>query len=1252
LDIEACTRVRSHLKPLMAQTPTFFGREQELAWLRSQFDAATSRDGDGKFAGPRLAVILAETGLGKSRLVQELYLRLARDERWDPPEANYWPDAYGDVGAQLRVNPDMHGHQPGGPPRYMWLGVRWQPTDRRNVDSRSALPDLRSEIGVHMSIIDRHRDLMSTALRRAAQAAKKQGVGEFVGQVADAMLPFGGLALKLVSGAKQAIADRISESRSYDRVAEERNTDISEDLLECFEALLQGRHAVPAVLWLDDAQWIDAQAQQFVQRLWAQAQRRRWPLLIVATHWEREWRELVRAGEASRTGTLAALAGHEGVHLLHLPPAGDAVLSQHLLSRLPGLAPGQQQMLLQKAAGNFLTMTENIADLCNETMNFVNDDLAAALSAEGEEFVATWESERSRRVEQRFKSLRSNVKNLLGWSSRLGVRFLHGVVADYATRIAQQPDGAQTIEWCVDPGVILGAPGRLTREFRDRAFHVVAARHFNAYGKKHVEGLMAILRHRLVHWVGACFDAEGRLTYSEEALEDSDLPPDSAAALLAAGQRAELRDVLDIALRELPLPDGGNWGDPQAATWLRAVSLATKNDADENLWSNVRDLGKQLASISWHQIPLRVLGTGERMGLAQRLQTAGVVDAAQSILVDLLARAREQAIADARPESSRQISICLGELGTLAETRGDLRAAVTHYAEALEIDRTLCTRLATPDSRRDLAFSLYSVGNLAEAKGDLQAALTHNAESLEIRRELCAELGTPSSRRDLAVSLTRLGDLVKANGDLETASTCHTEALTIFRALCAELATPDSRRDVSVSLSRVGDLAETRGDLEAAQAHFSDALEIDRTLCVDLRTPASRHDVSLSLTRVGDLAKTRGDLETALTHQTEALTISRALCAELGTPASRRDVSVSLSRVGGLAERRGDLETALTHYADALAIARALCAELGTPNSQRDVSLCLYRLANLAETNGDLGTALDYCTEALAIDRAHCVEAGTLDNQRELSVNLTRVGDLAEISGDLEMALTHYADALAIARALCAELGTPDSQRHVSFGLYRLANLAQTRGEVETAQAHHAEALAIRRSLRTEVDTPDSQRDVSMSLLCLGHLAQNNGDLETALTHYTEMLVINRALCAELGASPDRRSVWISLSVLGDLAKTRGDLETALTHHSEALAISRALCAELGTSETHHDLLESLDQLSDTNKALGESAIADAYAMEADALSKLLNSKKSANAECPEGSGTSISEAAGNLDRPDGPPTVQTSPLALREKGA
>jgi len=57
----------------------FFGREKEIAWLRGEFDACAVRNEKGEFSGPRMAFVIAETGVGKSRLVQELYHQLASE---------------------------------------------------------------------------------------------------------------------------------------------------------------------------------------------------------------------------------------------------------------------------------------------------------------------------------------------------------------------------------------------------------------------------------------------------------------------------------------------------------------------------------------------------------------------------------------------------------------------------------------------------------------------------------------------------------------------------------------------------------------------------------------------------------------------------------------------------------------------------------------------------------------------------------------------------------------------------------------------------------------------------------------------------------------------------------------------------------------------------------------------------------------------------------------------------------------------
>ena len=167
----------------MPTSTGFYGRETEIAWLRGMFEQCAARNADGRFTGgPRMAFVIAESGIGKSRLVQELYLQLTSDATWDPPTIDYWPDAFLEVGAQLRTVPDMKGHVPKGPPRFAWLGARWQTTEVRNVqERRSILPSLRSSVMVHAEILKSHGSAWADAAMRVTESVRKDGVGESIG---------------------------------------------------------------------------------------------------------------------------------------------------------------------------------------------------------------------------------------------------------------------------------------------------------------------------------------------------------------------------------------------------------------------------------------------------------------------------------------------------------------------------------------------------------------------------------------------------------------------------------------------------------------------------------------------------------------------------------------------------------------------------------------------------------------------------------------------------------------------------------------------------------------------------------------------------------------------------------------------------------------------------------------------------------------------------------------------------------------
>jgi|GEM_PF-2992713 len=526
----------------------FFGRESELRWLLDQFEAVAQRDVEGKFPGPRLAVVLAESGFGKSRLVQELYIRLSEDPRWDPPEVDYWPAAFGEGGAKLAVVPDMRAHVPKGPPRFAWLGARWQCPDDRNVlERRSVLPDLRSSVMVHAEVLRSHGSTWSEVLRRSLQVGREEGVGA----AADALgIPFFGLASKVAKNVKEMVTDRRDGPKRFEDVeAKEIQTEVDE-VLAVMRGLLEEHGAPPTVLWLDDAQWIDPESMQLVHRLWAEAKRRRWPLLLVVTHWEREWRELAQQEHADGTAeTLHSFAGQEGVDLLHLRQAEAGALEDYLVSRMPGLTVDQRELLLQKAAGNFLTMVENVGELLSEPMWFDTENTSQALTSDAVTHIQKFETGREKRVQQRFQGMESEVRKILGWSTQIGSRFLAAVIEDFAREKLKSVDAASLLDRCVDPYVVLGKPSPLQREFRDKVFHQVASAYREKFLRADSERLSAVLHHHLIEWVNNSFDETGSEIWPD--IERGIAPlPRSVMAL----PEVERRDLLLLARRELPLP--------------------------------------------------------------------------------------------------------------------------------------------------------------------------------------------------------------------------------------------------------------------------------------------------------------------------------------------------------------------------------------------------------------------------------------------------------------------------------------------------------------------------------------------------------------------------------------------------------------------------------------------------------------------------------------------------------------------------
>lgn len=447
----------------------FLGREAELQQLRRAWQRACSGQ-------PQVQVVLADSGYGKTKLVQALYSHLSTHE--DP--AHYWPDTLLSSGQSLRVMPDMG---PSGPAAgvempWFWWGVRWPDPAAHNAREVSgALLESRADPTVDVHLMAVHQRLE----RKAAMSS----AGISMGKALLALVPGAATLSALVSASLDILEayrigkdyrGQIERASSQERVRKEHVARILALLVTVFEVAGADKDGLPMVLFLDDAQWLDALTATMLAEIWQVAQQRRWRLLIVATHWEREWQLHDASGRPSSEfarwfhGLTPVQAEHAQV--LPLTKLPEDHLGTLLKQALPGLSAAQQAEFLQRASGNPRYIVELALYLRDRPEYFVNEDVSGAISPQGHEAVRNALKLSIDELEQRrFNQASDEVKRALGISSLQGDRFTTQFTLDVAERLAADHVTREALHASEKPFVLAASVDALRMEFRSRAIH-------------------------------------------------------------------------------------------------------------------------------------------------------------------------------------------------------------------------------------------------------------------------------------------------------------------------------------------------------------------------------------------------------------------------------------------------------------------------------------------------------------------------------------------------------------------------------------------------------------------------------------------------------------------------------------------------------------------------------------------------------------------------------------------------------------
>jgi hypothetical protein len=404
------------------------GRSAELAEL----EAAYTLVANGQ--GPRVAVLTAESGVGKTRLLVELYGRLVRAHEGD----DYWPEHLPANDVSLPLNPEPaqfnwpEDRTASAP--FIWWGLRCTDPQRRNsawVDG-GAINSAAIALLPHLYFLEHVR--VANGVKRDLADLTLDGAIEVAGLLTDAVPGFGLFKSLVVNRWKrwqQAKELRqLQAARSSVQAASDlRAARLDEQLLEGMKALLKpsgsstsGLKGVPVVICIDDAHWLDPISAGFVGRLLEAARQANWPLLLIFTAWPEPWHAALTQPSAPQwqvlSTTLLAMQDAKRADQRSLDPS-DGV-DQIIRDVYPGLHVEQRRTIADKVGSDLYRLRELLRSLSENDRRFVDRDPRKELSAAGLDWLGKLQRGRSDIVRDRFEQLPPGVREFIGLWSLMG----------------------------------------------------------------------------------------------------------------------------------------------------------------------------------------------------------------------------------------------------------------------------------------------------------------------------------------------------------------------------------------------------------------------------------------------------------------------------------------------------------------------------------------------------------------------------------------------------------------------------------------------------------------------------------------------------------------------------------------------------------------------------------------------------------------------------------------------------------------
>lgn len=240
--------------------------------------------------------------------------------------------------------------------------------------------------------------------------------------------------------------------------------------------------------------------------------------------------------------------------------------------------------------------------------------------------------------------------------------------------------------------------------------------------------------------------------------------------------------------------------------------------------------------------------------------------------------------------NKKYLSRCCGDLGRIAQVKGDIETAERYYKQSFELSKSIYDMTETAETRWNLIFSCDYLGEIAQIKGNLDTAEQYYKQGLELAKKVFLETKLDGVLYRLCVHLNLLGRVAQMKGDIETAEKWYEQSYENWRTILYHTGDIEARRWLATSCQDLGDLAIKKGNLETAERYYKRCFELSKIIYDEKGTIGARRDLELAYARLGNIAKEKGDVETAEKYYSQSYEFARAICNETGTVSSMYDL--------------------------------------------------------------------------------------------------------------------------------------------------------------------------------------------------------------------------------------------------------------------------------------------------------------------------------------------------------------------------